>query len=192
VICWERAHLEHPAAQSGPVVERRWQWRSLGQRGECLGDPWHVGEARRLAGPPGGQQRHRTLDLRTRCIEGVHQVAVEGEQAEDVAADSAQPLARQPSAPDPLFLVQSPLLQPRRRLRVVQRACQALSSAGPYVAWSPEQVTPVRETATSGVGTLVSAAPCSSSRRHRDRRVVRRPAGCGQDSRTFLWLPRSP
>jgi hypothetical protein len=34
------------------------------------------------------------------------------------------------------------------------------SSSGPYTAWSPEQLIPLRETATSGTGSSVIAARC--------------------------------
>lgn len=81
------------------------------QRGERLGDPRHIGQARRLAGPPGGQQRYRTLDAGTDRAKSVHQVAVEAEQAQDVTLTGiAQCLARQPSAPLPALVVHSPFL----------------------------------------------------------------------------------
>ncbi|GFN05736.1 hypothetical protein Smic_42920 [Streptomyces microflavus] len=46
-----------------------------------------------------------------RCAERVHQVAVEGEEPEDVAGTgTAQRLVRQPPAPFPPFVVQAPIL----------------------------------------------------------------------------------
>lgn len=89
--------------------------------------------------PPGGRQRHHTLDLGAGGIERVHQVAVEAQQAADIAADTAQPLVRQPSAPLPLLAVQSPLLlgpflrlagQAPESARSTRLSCEAPRGAG--------------------------------------------------------------